>query len=33
VFDDEGHGFQKQKNTIAAQEAFLEFLDQYLRVR
>jgi dipeptidyl aminopeptidase/acylaminoacyl peptidase len=31
VFDDEGHGFQKQKNTIAAQEAYLKFLDKYLR--
>jgi dipeptidyl aminopeptidase/acylaminoacyl peptidase len=33
VFDDEGHGFQKQKNTIAAQEAFLAFLDAHLRRR
>jgi dipeptidyl aminopeptidase/acylaminoacyl peptidase len=31
VFDDEGHGFLKQKNTIAAQEAYLKFLDTYLR--
>jgi len=31
VFDDEGHGFQKQKNTIAAQEAYLKFLDTHLR--
>jgi dipeptidyl aminopeptidase/acylaminoacyl peptidase len=31
VFDDEGHGFRKQKNTIAAQEAYLKFLDTYLR--
>jgi dipeptidyl aminopeptidase/acylaminoacyl peptidase len=31
VFDDEGHGFQKQKNTIAAQEAYLKFLDKYVR--
>jgi dipeptidyl aminopeptidase/acylaminoacyl peptidase len=31
VFDDEGHGFQKQKNLIAAQEAYLKFLDTYLR--
>ena len=30
VFDDEGHGFAKQKNSIAAQEAYLEFLDRYL---
>jgi dipeptidyl aminopeptidase/acylaminoacyl peptidase len=33
VFDDEGHGFQKQKNTIAAQEAYLKFLDTHLRGR
>jgi dipeptidyl aminopeptidase/acylaminoacyl peptidase len=31
VFDDEGHGFLKQKNTIAAQEAYLSFLDTHLR--
>jgi dipeptidyl aminopeptidase/acylaminoacyl peptidase len=30
VFDDEGHGFRKQKNQIAAQEAYLKFLDRYL---
>lgn len=30
VFDDEGHGFAKQKNSIAAQEAYLRFLDKYL---
>jgi hypothetical protein len=30
VFDDEGHGFTKQKNTIAAQEAYLKFLDTYV---
>lgn len=33
VFDDEGHGFQKQKNSIAAQEAYLKFLETYLRSR
>jgi dipeptidyl aminopeptidase/acylaminoacyl peptidase len=33
VFDDEGHGFAKQKNNIAAQEAYLKFLDTYLRGR
>lgn len=33
VFDDEGHGFEKQKNLIAAQEAYLKFLDTYLRGR
>ncbi|HEX3481838.1 MAG TPA: S9 family peptidase [Kofleriaceae bacterium] len=31
VFDDEGHGFRKQSNLIAAQEAYLKFLDTYLR--
>ncbi|HSR98739.1 MAG TPA: S9 family peptidase [Kofleriaceae bacterium] len=33
VFDDEGHGFTKQKNTISAQEAYLKFLDKYVRRR
>jgi dipeptidyl aminopeptidase/acylaminoacyl peptidase len=33
VFDDEGHGFQKQNNQIAAQEAYLKFLATYLRGR
>lgn len=33
VFDDEGHGFRKQKNSIAAQEAYLKFLDTHLRKR
>jgi dipeptidyl aminopeptidase/acylaminoacyl peptidase len=33
VFDDEGHGFRKQNHLIAAQEAYLEFLDTYLRGR
>ena len=31
VFDDEGHGFQKQRNRITAQQAYLKFLDTYLR--
>jgi len=31
VFDDEGHGFSKRKNRIAASEAYLTFLDTYLR--
>jgi dipeptidyl aminopeptidase/acylaminoacyl peptidase len=31
VFDDEGHGFEKQKNAIAAQEAYSSFLDKYVR--
>jgi dipeptidyl aminopeptidase/acylaminoacyl peptidase len=30
VFDDEGHGFRKQNNLIAAQEAYLKFLETYL---
>lgn len=33
VFDDEGHGFRKQANLIAAQEAYLKFLETYLRGR
>lgn len=31
VFDDEGHGFTKRKNRIAASEAYVKFLDRYLR--
>jgi dipeptidyl aminopeptidase/acylaminoacyl peptidase len=31
VFDDEGHGFTKRVNRIAASEAYLQFLDTYLR--
>ncbi len=31
VFPDEGHGFRKRENRIAASEAYLEFLDTYLR--
>lgn len=31
VFDDEGHGFLKKENRIAAQEAYVKFLDRYLR--
>lgn len=33
VFDDEGHGFLKQKNKIAAQEAYLKFLDAHLSAK
>ena len=33
VFDDEGHGFQKRKNNIAAAERYVGFLDRYLRGR
>ena len=31
VFDDEGHGFRKRVNRIEASEAYLQFLDTYLR--
>lgn len=31
LFPDEGHGFTKRKNRIAASEAYLTFLDTYLR--
>ncbi|MGI9234451.1 MAG: S9 family peptidase, partial [Woeseiaceae bacterium] len=31
VFPDEGHGFRKRANRIAASEAYLEFLNTYLR--
>jgi len=31
VFPDEGHGFTKRTNRIAASEAYLEFLNTYLR--
>ena len=31
VFDDEGHGFRKRANRIAAAEAILGFLDHHLR--
>jgi len=31
VFPDEGHGFRKRDNRIAASEAYLQFLDTYLR--
>jgi dipeptidyl aminopeptidase/acylaminoacyl peptidase len=30
VFPDEGHGFRKRENRIAASEAYLRFLDRYL---
>ncbi len=30
IFDDEGHGFTKKANRIAASEAYLSFLDRYL---
>ena len=31
VFPDEGHGFQRKENRIAASEAYVKFLDQYLK--
>ena len=31
IFPDEGHGFTKRENRIAASEAYLSFLDQYLK--
>jgi dipeptidyl aminopeptidase/acylaminoacyl peptidase len=30
LFPDEGHGFRKRENRIAASEAFVRFLDEYL---
>jgi prolyl oligopeptidase len=31
VFPDEGHGFLKKENQIAAAEAYLKFVERYLR--
>lgn len=31
LFPDEGHGFLRRENRITAQEAYLRFLDQYVR--
>ena len=31
IFDDEGHGFTKKDNRIAASDKYLKFLDEYLR--
>lgn len=31
VFDDEGHGFKKDRNRLLAGKAILEFLDKYLK--
>lgn len=31
VFPDEGHGFRRKANRITASEAYLKFLDQYLK--
>jgi len=33
VFDDEGHGFTKKNNRIAALHKYLEFLDRYLALK
>lgn len=33
VFDDEGHGFLKKDNRIAASRAYLRFLDRYLAAK
>ena len=30
VFDDEGHGFRKRENRIAAAERYLAFLNEHL---
>ena len=31
LFDDEGHGFSKRENRIAASEAYVKFLNEYLK--
>jgi dipeptidyl aminopeptidase/acylaminoacyl peptidase len=31
VFPDEGHGFQRRENRVTASEAYLSFLNQYLK--
>src|SRR3546814_3995351 len=31
LFDDEGHGFTKRENRIAASEAYVKFLDAHLQ--
>jgi dipeptidyl aminopeptidase/acylaminoacyl peptidase len=31
LFPDEGHGFAKRENRIAASEAYVKFLDRHLR--
>ena len=33
VFDDEGHGFEKNKNRVVAYERILSFLDQHVKGR
>ena len=31
VFDDEGHGFRNRENRITASDAYVSFLDRYLK--
>jgi dipeptidyl aminopeptidase/acylaminoacyl peptidase len=31
VFDDEGHGFEKKQNRIAASEAYVKFLKEHFQ--
>ena len=31
LFPDEGHGFQKRENRITASEAYVDFLNTYLK--
>ena len=31
VFPDEGHGFRKRVNQVTASDAYVRFLDRYLR--
>jgi len=31
LFEDEGHGFQVKENRIEASDAYVEFLDTYLK--
>ncbi|RLA32594.1 MAG: hypothetical protein DRR15_11510, partial [Gammaproteobacteria bacterium] len=31
VFPDEGHGFRKKQNRITASDAYVRFLDTYLK--
>ena len=31
LFPDEGHGFRRKENRITASEAYITFLDQYLK--
>ena len=31
LFPDEGHGFRKRENRVTASNAYVEFLDEYLK--